>query len=284
MEEPQELKRSRSSSRPARRRGRAVVVALAVLVAAGAGGFLATTPAASSPTPPPGLEFGVHDPSTGAHLSLQADPSADSYGSFTIATPDLGVVWATAAAAMSGDSPVLQLRYDGSGYLDKNASIDPETGSDYVLSGGSETVSLRIVGHVNTTTHQGVVNYWVGGDHHQLNSSGPAGAGSSSAVMAVADEYVAALLAHDAGAVYDLMDWQTRTSVTRDTFMSTTGTDPDFVGITAASLRGTPSVASNDGGVTYATIDISVTSRGSATGGKLTLVWDRGAWKVYGVR
>lgn len=284
MEEPQELKRSRSSSRPARRRGRAVVVALAVLVVAGAGGFLATNPAASSPTPPPGLEFGVHDQGTGAHLSLQADPSADNYGSFTIATPDLGVVWATAGATMSGDSPVLQLRYDGSGYLDENASIDRETGSDYVLSGASEKVSLRVVGHVNTTTHQGVVNYWVNGDRHQLNSSGPAGAGSSSAAAAVAHAYVAALLAHDAGAVYDLMDWQTQSSLTRARFVSTTGTDPDFVGVTAASLSGAPSVTSNDGGITYATIGISVTSRGSTTGGKLTLVWDRGVWKVYGVR
>jgi len=284
MEQPRELEQRGPASRPARRRARILAGALAVLVAAGTSGFLAATPAASSPTPPPGLEFGVHDPSTGAHLSLQADPARDGYGSFTIATPGLGVVWATADATMSGDSLLLQLRYDGDGYRDKDASIDPETGSGYVLSGSSTKVDLRVVGHLDTTTHEGVVDYWVDGHHHQLNTHGPAGSGSQSAVAAVAQEYVAALSAHDAGSVYDLMDRQTQTSVTRDRFVSTTGTDPDFTGITAASVSGTPSIASNDGGVTYATMDISVTSQGSTTGGKLTLVWDRGAWQVYGVR
>jgi hypothetical protein len=284
MQQPRELKHSAPSSRPARRRVRLLAGALAVLVAAGISGFLATTPAASSPMPPPGLEFGVHDQDTGAHLSLQANPAADSYGSFTIATPGMGVVWATADATMSGSSPVLQLRYDGAGYLDKDASIDQETGSDYVLSGSSDKVDLRVVGHVNTTTHEAVVNYWVDGAHHQLNSRGPAGSAPESAAAAVAQKYVAALLAHDAGSVYDLMDWQTKTSVTRDKFVSTTGTDPDFTGITAASVSGTPTIDSNDGGVTYAVMPISVTSQGSTTDGKLTLVWDRGAWTVYGVR
>lgn len=278
------LKQSGPAAPPARRRIRVLAGTLAVVVVAGISAFLAAGPAVSSPTPPPGLEFGVHDQSTGAHLSLQADPATDGYGSFTIATPSLGVVWATADAAMSGSSPVLQLRYDGDGYLDKDASIDHETGSDYVLSGSSDKVDLRMVGHVNTSTHEGVVNYWVDGDHYQLNTHGAAGSGSGSAVAAVAHKYAAALLAHDAGSVYDLMDWQTRTSVTRDTFVSTTGSAPDFTGITAASVSGTPSIASNDGGVTYATMDISVTSQGSITGGKLTLVWDRGAWQVYGVR
>jgi hypothetical protein len=277
------LKQSGPASPPARRRIRVLAGTLAVVVA-GISAFLAAGPAASSPAPPPGLEFGVHDQSTGAHLSLQADPATDGYGSFTIATPSLGVVWATADAAMSGSSPVLQLRYDGDGYLDKNASIDQETGSDYVLSGSSDEVDLRVVGHVNTSTHEGVVDYWVDGDHYQLNTHGAAGSGSGPAVAAVAHKYVAALLAHDAGSVYDLMDWQTRTSVARDKFVSTTGSAPDFTGITAASVSGTPSIASNDGGVTYATMDISVTSQGSITGGKLTLVWDRGAWQVYGVR
>lgn len=259
--------------------GAGAVVAAATVVI-----LLAARPASSAPTPPPGLEFGVHDTATGAALSLQADPSSDGYGGFTIAAPGLGVVWATATATMSGQSPILQVRYDGDGYLDPDATLDDEFGNGYVLSGDVDHVDLRVVGHVNTTSHEATINFWVGGTHYQLSSGSGGGGGTVSGAAAVARQYVAALLGHDAGAVYDLMDSQTHSAATRDDFIAKTGSDPDFAGVTAAAVSGQPALATTDAGVAYATVGISTTSRGSTTSGTLTLVWEKDAWRVYGVR
>jgi hypothetical protein len=226
--------------------------------------------------------FGIQDDASGAHAEVQVDPAAPGYGDITVAIPGVGVVWATSHASPSGGSSLVQLRYDGSASEDPDADVDSELGWDYTLSGTVDSIALRLVGHVDTATRTGLLNVWIDGHHYQLSSS--AHQPSPSALTDVVSQYVTAMRGHDAGAVYDLSDSQVHETLTRAAFVSQMSADPQFMQVTAVSTSGTATQATTDSGVRFATIPVNMTAGGVVQTGSLTLVWDHGVWRVYGVR
>lgn len=260
-------------------------VAAAGLVAAGVCAVLGAGTAVSNADAPadpvPSGYVGLQDASSGAHAEIQVDPSASDAGAITIGLPGTGLVWATAVISGSGTSSVVQIRYDGDASLDAGAQLDDEFGWNNTVSGDLRTVHLRLVGHVDSRSHAGVLNVWVDDRKFQISS---ADVPTGSALSSLVTRYVAAMRAHDAGAMYDLSDSNMHAATTRKAFVDQAASDPFFAGLTDVATSGSATVSTNESGVRYATITLTARSGGQSQSGLLTLVWDHGAWRVYGVR
>jgi hypothetical protein len=258
-------------------KGLATLVALGLLLGGGAvllvlGG--AQSSAAAKPAG--GLQLGLLDKQDASYVLLQLDPSKEAYGSFAISLPGTGLVWPKVPGDVTTSGATTHVAYDGDGYLDPSARLDTEFGVNFGLSGEARPVHVRVISSVDVGHHSGVLNVWVAGKHVTINATQAA-----PLPRPVADQYVAAVLAHDAGAIYDLADSDTHAAITREDFITEMNKGDQFAAITGASVSGDGAVTTTDAGISFATFPISLTTGGNTRTGSLTLVLDHGAWRVF---
>lgn len=237
--------------------------------------------AAEAAAPPTGLDFGLRDSADGSSLFASVASGDPRLGQFVISLTGIGLVWGSAPATTSpsGGSSVIQLRFDGAGYEDTKASLDPTFGTNFRAGGTPTSVSLRLVGHVDTAKRTGTVEVWIDGVHHQISrKNAPVDPSTATA------KYLSGVKAADIPALYAMASTQQRSAMTLAQFTTAVSGGGAFTGITDAVSTGPAQVSANESGTWYASTPIRVTRGTAAQDGTVVLVWDSGQWRVFTVR
>jgi hypothetical protein len=232
-------------------------------------------------TPPGALTSGFQDKSSSDYLRVQLDSSSGNYGAFIVALPGVGLVWPTqvASASIRSDHST-QLRYDGNGYLDAQAHLDPEFGVTYEPSGQVQQVSLRLIGQVDAAHGTGSLEIWVAGVHYHFASSRV-----TSGADAVVQQVLTAYQNADWNALYGLADSSVRQSMTQEQFAGQISQAFAGLTVTGASTGGAISYSTSTTGIDYASVPFTVSLRRAGPSktfsGTLILINDQGAWRWF---
>jgi hypothetical protein len=266
--------------RTLRRPRTAVIGIVAIGVAAAA--VLAHPSASHAAQPPAAMTNGFQDHTSNDYLRIQLDPTAANYGGFVVAIPGTGLTWAAQPAAASTKSDhSVQLRYDGTGYLDANAKLDTEFGVGYQTVGAPTTITLRLIGQVDPAHTSGSIELWVNGIHYQF-AAAPAPQNADTVGNAV----LAALKANDWTALYNLADDSLRGGGTAAQFTQQVQAQFGAGGqVSDAHSIGATTYTTNQAGVSYANLPVSITvihagATQTATG-TLVLIDDQGSWRWF---
>lgn len=258
--------------------GLLAAVALTIAVVQG----VAVTHRAEAASAPTQLPQGFLDVSSGDYVRAQLDPKDSLAGSFVVAIPGVGLVWASGPGKVTVDSQnSTHLTYDGAGAKDPTATLDPEFGIRYRQQGPPQEVKLRVIGQFDPPHKTASVEVWIDGQHTHIGALGSAATPSATDA---ASTYLRLLKAGDWAGLYALLDDDSRKGVSAAEFAQGMAGAAEAQGITSTSADA-PAVSTNDAGVTYARVAIHLTYASKPpTSATLTLIMSSSGWKVFTVK
>lgn len=265
-----------------RPRPAAAIVGILVILAAAAYAVTGPAPAAKAAPAASQLTQGYLDTRSGQYLRVQLDPASPTSGDFVVAIPNVGLVWPAGHADVTTEAATsTQLRYDGDGFTDPGATLDPEFGVGYRQQGAGRPVHVRLIGQVDPAHSTASVRVWVNDSLTNIVTH-PVLPKSSAADAAAA--YLAALGARDWNTLYAMEDGDLRANLTEAQFAQGMASAPEGQDITQATA-GAPTVSTNAAGLTYANVPIHLTHAAKApTAGTLVLILQGAGWKVFTVK
>lgn len=265
--------------------GKRTILAVAVVGAAALSAALLTSsfssPARAAAPPQASLVSGFMDHTSHDYLRVQLDSSKADYGQFVVALPGVGLAWSAKAASVtveSGHSD--QLRYDGPGFLDPNASLDTEFGVAYQEQGPATSKPIRLVGQVDPAHGTGSIEVWIAGAHYHFASLAvPHDAGSTATAV------LAAIGAEDWTTLYSLADTSLRNAMTAQQFAKQISSAFSGGQVSDARQTGPISYTTSSAGTSYANVPVTFTvthaGQTQTVSETVVLIRDGGSWRWF---
>lgn len=159
--------------------------------------------------------------------------------------------------------------------------MDTEFGVGYQFAGTATSATVRFTGQVDAAHGSSPIEVWVNGTHYHV-AAGNAAQNADSTANAV----VAALKANDWPALYDLADDSLRNGMTAAQFaQQVTSAFGAGTKITDVTITGAITYTTNQAGVSYADVPITMTvfvnGANQTTAGVLVLIDDQGSWRWF---
>lgn len=235
--------------------------------------------AANAPTQ---LPQGYLDVTSGDYVRAQLDPKDSLAGTFVVAIPGVGLVWAGGPGQVTVNSEnSTHLTYDGTGAKDPTAGLDPEFGIRYRQQGPPQQIQLRVIGQFDPPHKTASVEVWINDQHTHI---GALGSTATPSAADAASTYLRLLKAGDWAGLYALLDDDSQRGISSADYAQGMAGAPQTQGIASTSADA-PAVSTNDAGVTYARVPIHLTYASKPpTAATLTLILSSSGWKVFTVK
>lgn len=213
-------------------------------------------------------------------LSAALHEAGADKGRFQFAVDDVGLFWPTnrATVEVKSDSSVI-VRYEGAGYQDADATIDPTFGF-HQRSGSLRDVTLRLEAQVNSDRITASAELWVDGTLYKLTDR---------RATPDADADLASILsafeAQDWTAVYGWTYSGLRSSMTASEFAArSTEAFAAEGSVVDASRTGPLAYTGSRAGFDAATAPVTLSmSSGRTIIAKASLIWENDRWALLSI-